>query len=196
MATQTLSIERSQAGLSFLLQWILAFTVSFAVGGAVGKAFGMRAGFVVSGLIIIGLQWLVLRKQVPQAGLLALAGATGFAMCFLTEGIGARMLGEAVGGTIGPLVTATAAGFGMGISTGIAQSFVLRRLVAGADRWELISIASWALAMAVGFVVGQAVGGSMTGVVGKAVAGTVVGAISGVALAGLLRHPLPQPKSI
>lgn len=77
MATQTLSIERSQAGLSFLLQWILAFTVSFAVGGAVGKAFGMRAGFVVSGLIIIGLQWLVLRKQVPQAGLLALAGATG-----------------------------------------------------------------------------------------------------------------------
>ncbi len=72
----------------------------------------------------------------------------------------------------------------IGAVTGTMQWFVLRRQVARAGWWVLVSIVSWAVSQAVGAYVQSG-----------AALGIVYGIIAGTALVWLLRHPASETPS-
>lgn len=74
------------------------------------------------------------------------------------------IVGWAIGGELG-----------IGTVIGIAQWFVLRRLVYQAGWWVLVSALGWTI--------------GLTGILGMTVVGAVVGALTGFALDFLLRYP-------
>src|SRR3990172_8981609 len=96
-------IELAKVGWRVWLGWMLACAASAAVAltvtGAVVRADSLNAAMVwaVFGLVIgasLGItQWLVLRRQIPQAHMWVLASAMG--------GIAVGVLGFAIGGAVG-----------------------------------------------------------------------------------------------
>jgi hypothetical protein len=174
----TMRIERPKVGWRVWLGWMLACTASAAVAltvtGALVRAGSLNAAVVwaVFGLVIgpsLGItQWLVLRRQIPQAYMWVLASA----------------MGGPVGGPLGGAV--------IGASLGIPQWLVLRHRVSRAYVWVLASIVSFALGLSVGEAVGFAVDGAAGWPVGGTIHGIVVGAITGTALVWLFRQPVPE----
>ena len=186
----TMRMEHATVGWRVWLGWMLACAASAAVAltvtGAVVRAGSLNAAVVwaVFGLVIgasLGItQWLVLRRQIPQAYRWVLASAVGGAV------IG--ILGFAMGGPVGgPL-----GGAMIGASLGIPQWLVLRHRVSQAYVWVLISIVGFALGLSAGEAVGFALSGTVGWPIGGTIHGIVVGAITGAALVWLFRHPVPE----
>ena len=186
----TMRIERAKVGWRVWLGWMLACVASAAVAltvtGAMVSAGRLNAAVVwaVFGLVIgasLGItQWLVLRRQIPQAYMWLLASALG--------GMAVGAFGFAMGGPVGgPLGGAV-----IGASLGIPQWLVLRHRVSQAYVWVLISIVGFALGLSAGEAVGFAVGGAVGWPVGGIIHGILVGAITGGALVWLLRQPVPE----
>lgn len=186
----TMRIERAKVGWRVWLGWMLACAASAAVAltvtGAAVRAGSLNAAVVWAafGAVIgasLGItQWLVLRRQIPQAYLWVLASGLG--------GVAVGALGFAMGGAVGgPLGGAV-----IGASLGIPQWLVLRHRVSQAYMWVLISIVGFALGLSAGEAVGFAVGGAVGWPIGGTIHGIVVGAITGAALVWLLRQPVPD----
>jgi len=185
-----MKLQSALPGWRIWIQWVLASAVACAVAltvtGAMIRAGSLNAAVVwaVFGLVIgasLGItQWLVLRRQIPQAYMWLLASAVGGAV--------AGILGFAMGGPAGgPLGGAV-----IGASLGIPQWLVLRHRVSQAYVWVLASIVGFALGLSAGEAVGFAVGGTVGWPVGGTIHGIVVGAITGAALVWLLRQPVPE----
>ncbi len=199
--------ERAPVDWRLWLWWVLASTVGWGVGGgAVGVALGggLSRGIVVTGYVgmVMGviaagaLQWLVLRRQVAQAGWWVLASiVSGAIVGVLAVGLGwvVGVIGRLVGGTAwgagwGPDWSADPGGdvgFVVGVAVGgtvlgVLQWLVLQRQVARAG-W-------WVLASTVGWVVGGLVSGITDTAVGWAALGAVYGAVTGPVLVWLLRQ--------
>jgi len=143
-------------------QWVLATTFGWIVGWALIGEAGIGAAIGVA-------QWFVLRSLVSGAGWWVLATTVGWAISWAAVVSGAIVPPEA--GVIASLL----AGALFGATVGLAQWFVLRRLVYMAGWWVPVSIVGWAFAL--------------TGILGGTVAGAVAGAATGLALDLLLRYP-------
>ena len=186
----TIMTEPTRVGWRIWLGWMLACVASAAVAltvtGAMVSAGRLNAAVVwaVFGLVIgasLGItQWLVLRRQIPQAHMWVLASAMGG----IAVGVLGFVMGEAVGGPVGGSV--------IGAALGIMQWLVLRRLISRAYVWVLASIVGFALGLTAGEAVGFTAGGAVGWLVGGTMLGVVVGAITGGALVWLLRQPVPE----
>ncbi len=186
----TIMIERTRVGWRIWLGWVLASTaggaVTMAVTGALVRGGSPNASAVaaVFGSLIGALpgitQWLVLRRQIPQAHMWVLASAMGG----IVVGVLGFAMGEAVGGPVGGSV--------IGASLGIMQWLVLRRLISRAYVWVPASIVGFALGLTAGEAVGFTAGGAVGWLVGGTMLGVVVGAITGGVLVWLLRQPVPE----
>ena len=139
--------QRSVLGWGLGLQWVVATTVSWVlivllfgvlslgagVRQAVSETVGFSVGFAIGGAIagaVVGLaQWLVLRRQVSQAGWWVLASSLSLAVLFVVS--------DALGGndvTSGRAVVAfVVAGVLAGAITGSALVRLLRQPVAKAE---------------------------------------------------------------
>lgn len=136
------------------LQWILATTLGWLLGGAI---LPLELG---AGAAIGFLQWLVLRPLIGQAGWWIGASTVGW---LLGWGLLTILPPQIVfGGAI------------LGVTTGIAQWFVLRKWTLHASWWPLISALAWII-------------GLSNFIAGETLVGAVVGAITGIALELLMR---------
>jgi len=165
----------------FWLWWVVASSAGWIVGSPLGKAVAASGDLVVprhhdavgvaAAVIVLGvLQWMVLRRNVPQAAwwmlanIAAVAAALVFAMVVVAADMG---LVVAAGGTV----------------LGVLQWLVLRRQVSQAG-W-------WVLASTVGWVGGGFVSGISDTPIGLVVLGIAYGAITATALVWLLRQSSP-----
>ncbi len=148
------------------LQWVLATTLGWILGWALGGEIGI-------GTVVGIAQWLVLRPLVSQAGWWILASTAGWvvAWALIVPGV---LVSPADG-----IVASIVAGAVFGFMLGLAQWFVLRRLVFYAGWWVAASTVGWTI--------------SLVGILGGTVAGAVAGVVTGFALDLLLRHPLSEP---
>ena len=156
--------HRVQIEWSFWFQWILATTLGWLAGWAVLGEVGIGAAIGVA-------QWLVLRREVANAGWWILASAVAWAVSW----------GIIVSGLVVPpgadLISSLIVGAAVGLLLGGGQWFVLRRWTHYASLWILANMSAWS----VGF----------SGIFGGAVlTGAVVGAVTGLVLDWLLRYPL------
>lgn len=136
------------------LQWVLTTTLGWLIGGSfLPLEFG-------AGVAIGVLQWIVLRSLVAQAAWWILASMLGWLLGWSIIAIfPAQFIWE---GAI------------LGLTTGIAQWFILRKWVPQAFWWPLISTLAWII-------------GLSNFIAGETLVGAVVGAITGVALELLMR---------
>ena len=142
----------------FWLKWVLVSTLGWVVGLLLPRSVSITIGALV-GIA----QWVVLRPLFPQAGWWILASAVGWAASY---GLLSMVL---------PVGDVFLYGAVIGVTTGAAQWFVLRRWCFRAGWWVAISTLGWA--------VGPVLGTSLTG--------AVVGATTGLALELLRRHARP-----
>lgn len=146
---------------SLWIQWVLVTTLGWVIGFLAG------AGAVG---VILGLgQWLVLRQWVREPGWWIWASTVGWGVGWLLIITGILSPPEA--GIMASLV----AGGVLGLMLGVAQWFVLRRLVDFAGWWIFVSTIGWAIGVG--------------GMFGIAMVGAVAGAVTGFALDFLLRYP-------
>ena len=124
------------------------------------------------------MQWLVLRRLIPQAHQWLLASLIGGVMLAILGFV----IGAAVGGPLGGAV--------MGAALGTMQWLVLRCKVSRAYLFLLASIVGFALALTAGEAIGFTVDGAAGWVAGGTLFGILVGVITGVALFWLLRQPI------
>ncbi|MDM9385035.1 protein kinase [Chlorogloeopsis sp. ULAP01] len=178
--------QPAKIGWGFLLKWILATTVGVVMGAVVGLVVGAAVGNVnagntvaaaIAGTFVGIMQWLVLRRQIYQAGWWVLATAVGFAVF---GAVANALIGAVFGAVFNALIDAMA-GAVLGIFVGIMQWLVLRRQIYQAG-W-------WVLATAVGFAVFGAAFNTVTG----AGAGAILGLITGLTLVKLLRNRFSKP---
>ena len=146
---------------SLWFQWVLATTLGWLIGfiigeGAIGVALGLG-------------QWLVLRQWVREPGWWIWASTVGWAIGWIL------IITEILPPPQAGIIAALLAGAVLGLMLGVAQWFILRRLVDSAGWWVLVSTTGWAI----GF----------SGLLGITVVGTVAGAVTGFALDFLLRYP-------
>lgn len=177
-------------GWRIWLQWVLANAVAGAVAlsatGAMIRPGSLAAAVVVAvfgaviGITLGTAQWLVLRRQIPQAYLWVLASIAGGAV-LATSGFA---IGGAVGGPLGGAV--------IGAALGIMQWLVLRRQASRAYLYLPANIVGFALALSVGEAVGFTVGGAAGWLVGGIMFGIVAGSITGAALVWLLGQPIAK----
>jgi hypothetical protein len=129
---------------SFWLRWLPTF-VGFIAGGALGTAVGGRldsvpaalVGGALSGAVIGGGQWLVLRRLLPGAAwwiaATAVGQAVGLAVGAPLVGYGTEPRDLAVQGAIA------------GLAIGVLQALVLRRGGANGRWWALAMPPLWAM---------------------------------------------------
>ena len=141
-------------------QWVLASTLGWLLGWFLVGELGVGA--------VIGLaQWLVLRQAIDDRfGWWILASAGGWIV-----GWGLIVSGILISPESG--ITSIVTGSVIGLAVGLAQWFVLRRVVSRAGWWVLASTAAWILGLA--------------GLLGGTLVGAVVGAVTGFMLDWLLR---------
>ena len=183
-ASSQMSVDRAPVlvGRSFGVLWVLASIVGWALGSVVSDTLGDvvgqvwfdSVGLIVLGASIGGMQWLVLRRQVSWAGWWVVANIAGWTVGALVNLPLNLPLGLFPGWLVGLLVA------------GVFQWLVLRRHIYRATWWLLVSFA--------GFVTGSGISVAIPGCLGPcsaAVLGAVLGAMTGIALAWLLRQPVP-----
>jgi hypothetical protein len=185
--TDTAMAERSLVGWSFWLLWVLVNTVAFTMvwlslallpSVVEFRALGNIVDAAINAAFIGTLQWLVLRRHIPQASWWILASVVG------------ALVGQA---------SKLAVGFEYVVFTGIAEWLVLRRHVHRAGWWILASVVSWRvgplLGMPVMLVISAMPGGSLLETLRFAIfgglSGVGFGAITGAVLVWLLRQPVP-----
>ena len=175
------------------LLWVLASTVAFGVGGRLGVALSPSRDLIVIGylavtasLILAGvLQWLMLRRLIPDAGwwvpvsvvAVAIVGVLAFGLGLINRDVG-WVLGVAVGWIV----------------LGALQWLVLREHVAGAGWWVLANTLGLIVAVpVVGFVTwatGVPADGAIGGLLRWLAFGAAYGVTTGTALLWLLRERL------
>ena len=150
----------------FWFQWILTTTLGWLVGWAVLGEVGIGAA--------IGLaQWLVLRREVSNAGWWILASTVAWL-------VGWEIV---VAGLVVPpgvdIISSLITGAVVGLLMGVAQWLVLRQWTQYASLWILANVSVWSV--------------SFTGIIGGALfTGVMIGAITGLVLDFLLRYPLNE----
>ncbi|MBN1146784.1 MAG: hypothetical protein JXA78_05985 [Anaerolineales bacterium] len=142
-------------------QWIMATTVGWILGRFVFP----NLALVVIGIGIGVLQWFVLQHRIQKAW----------------RWIPATVLGWLVGTAVILFLVQDGmeffAGVVVGLTTGTAQWFILRREVHWSAWWIAISIVGWTTGMAL-----------LPGVI---LTGVMAGVVTGVALELLMRYPKP-----
>ena len=141
--------------------WIMATTL----GWLLGRFLLPNLAFVIIGIALGVLQWLVLQQRINNAWRWIIATALGW-------GFGATFLL-----TIAPGINEFLAGALMGITTGTAQWLILRQEVYWAGWWIAISVVGWTTGMAL--------------LPGVMLTGVMAGAVTGIALMLLLSNPKP-----
>jgi hypothetical protein len=178
-----MEVKGTHVGWGFWLQWLLASTVGGIVGNSIAtsSAKNWAAAGALFGVGIGTLQWLVLRRRIPQAAWWIPATTAGGA------------LGLAVGtdlSTKGVFVCGPfSGGVWVGVSTGILQWFVLAGRVSRSGWWVLATILAWGIGWNVGFTIAPetAAGAGLTF--------AVMGAVTGLSLVWLLsRHETPRER--
>jgi hypothetical protein len=189
----------SSAGWRLWLAWMLTSTIGVAAVFALTSAVAMLAGAVLGGgaedevpfVPFVGLsfgimQWLVLRRHIPQAGWWVLASTAGWIAGFGVLAVVFKVVEGVAPGTIEPKVFAAVFFVAVGIAIGMLQWLVLRRHAPQAGWWVLASIVGWA---ALGLIVGKSLD-KATDLIALA---AVPPAITGGALVWLLRQTRPVP---
>jgi len=173
------------AGWPLWLQWAVASTLGWVIGDIAREVVDLPGGAFLAGAIVGGMQWLVLRAHVRQAGWWVLASAAGAGLTglvvesllvdtglldrvwLLSWGAGVLLMGATVGAVVGA-----------------AQWVVLRRWVRRAGWWVLASSA------------GVALGDALTEVLvprslflDLAMSGAACEVLRGIVLAWLLQNP-------
>lgn len=131
------------------------------------------------GFAIGGLQWFVLRQQLPEMRGWMVFTALGFAL--------------------GAWISI----YFMGLGVGVLQWLVLRRTLSKAGWWPVISVVTWPLGYLVGGSLGAMISSALNSpilgaVIGFSLVGAVIGAITGAVLLWLLREnrlalqPVPE----
>lgn len=128
------------------------------------------------GAAIGGLQWLVLRKQVPDLRLWIPFTAAGL------------VIGAFVGAALGGFGTAF-----LGLGVGIMQWLQLRNSLNKAGWWPVMNVVSWPLGYLfggmIGMTIGQAVNDQVIGaLLSFVLVGAIVGTLTGAVLMWLLRE--------
>jgi hypothetical protein len=204
----SMNIERG-----FLRTWVAANALGLGAGMALFAA--IAEGFEQSGILespevdilvghLIGLllagalfglmQWLVLRRYIPQTGWSFLGASAGLWLGYV---VGYEAIGFPFDYVLGPALAAGLAG--------LAQWFALRRYVAGAGWWVLAGALGFMLGsipgLAIAFLgLGEAIGEGYFGWVALnglmcSINGAIGGAITGGVLLWLLRRPAPAAAS-
>jgi hypothetical protein len=128
------------------------------------------------GAAIGGLQWLVLREQIPDLKTWTLFTALGF------------VLGVFVGAAFGGFGTAF-----LGLAVGLVQWLVLRRSLNKTGWWPVMNVVSWPLAYFVGGWIGLSIGQAVNNVLigtllSFALIGAIIGVVTGAVLLWMLRE--------
>lgn len=175
------------------LLWALACTFAFGVGGGLSAALSPFRDLILTGylalavsLVLAGaLQWLLLRRQLDEAGAWALASITAVALIGVVV-FGVGMMNRDAGWVLGVVV-----GW---IMLGVFQWLVLRQEVAGAGWWIVATTLGLLSAIpVVGFVTwatGPPVDSTVGGLLRWHAFGAAYGSVTGTALLWLLRHRL------
>lgn len=127
------------------LQWLLASTLGWFGGLGLFGDVGVGTAMAV-------LQWLVLRSQVPQAGLWVLTSTIGWTVGLMILIVA---LPSEAGLVFGPI---------LGLVLGFAQWLALKRWFRHAGWWLMISPLAWTVGTLFGFIMIGAVVGSVTGI--------------------------------
>ena len=150
--------------------WSAGSVVSDTLGDAVDEVWFDSLGLIVLGILIGGMQWLVLRYRVSWAGWWVVANIAGWSI-----------------GAVINVPWGLAAGWIVGVVVACAfQWLVMRRRMSRAGWWVPANMVSWAVGT--GGAVAVGVAGAASGVV----FGAIVGAMTGVALIWLFRQPGPE----
>jgi hypothetical protein len=155
--------QQTQFDWRFWFQWILATTLGWLVGLFLLGEVGIGASIGVA-------QWLVLRREVTNAGWWILVSAVAWL-------VGWELI--AAGLFLAPgtdLISSLIVGALMGLVLGVGQWLLLRRWTYSASLWIPANLSAWSVAF--------------TGILGGAImAGVVAGAVTGLVLDLLLRYP-------
>jgi len=152
------------------LGWAAGWWVSFRIPGAIAT---LMIG-LLTGLILGGLQWLVLRAYLRRAALWIPLTGIGWGGGFFTGSLIANLLG------LGEAWLGLAAGAASGAFTGVLQWLLLRGQVTRAGLWVAASTAGWASGLLY-FRPGVTGSGFFYGALG--------GIVTGLALVWLFQRP-------
>jgi hypothetical protein len=141
------------------LRWLAVTAFGWILGGVLLPDLAPLLG----GLVVGGLQWVVLRQSIRQAGWWVLASAVGWA------------LGWAIVAALVPLEYGFLTGIVLGAAMGILQWLILQRQFYRAGWWIAISVLAWTAGLSL--------------LTGPLLVGAVAGAVTGIALELLLRYP-------
>jgi hypothetical protein len=140
--------------------------------------------FPVVGVCIGGMQWLVLRQYLPQAGWWVLSTGVIWPVCYTFIGLATRGIVRVGGGSFVGAATWIITFALVGAALGGIQWLVLRRRFIRAGWWVLASAAGFA-----GFAAIGPLADILTLIV---LLGAIPGATTGIALVWLLRQPAPK----
>lgn len=147
--------QRPTFDWTLFLAWILTSTLGWVLAWAF-------LGDLSVGAVVGALQWLVLRRRMPQAGWWGLLSAAGW---LAGLAIVALLLPPQAGILAGPI---------LGAGIGIGQWLFLRRHLRRAGWWIVTSTLGWTA--------------GLMGILGISMVGTVAGATTGYTLELLLRY--------
>jgi hypothetical protein len=158
--------DRKQSTLtldwSFLFYWLMATTFGWLLGWLLFPTIGVATAGVGAGVV----QCFVLFSRIPRAWRWILATAAGW------------LAGVLIAIPIIPAGMGLLSGAIIGVATGIAQWWLLRRQVHWAGWWIAVSMLAWATALAIGLtvlpriVLSGVMAGTMTGPVLDLLLGT------------------------
>jgi len=146
---------------AFWFQWVMGTTLGWFLGGILLPGVGL----VPSGIAIGFFQWMVLIQHIKRPWRWALVSAAGWMFGWLI-GLGAL-----------PLEMGLITGLLLGLSTGLAQWFILRREYHWTGWWIAVSAVAWMSGL-----------GLFPGIM---LSGIIAGVITGTALEILFRTPKP-----